>query len=145
MGMDMIGFKDLEEAKEDPTQIKPKSSEGWEQLSDKEFTDLMKQMQNPIELHKELAVKIKVFLDKHIDNEMENLGRLSEHTLKWVRVYSDNLEKIQKAIYGSKNLNLNVSVSHSQIASQIRKYQTSSLESHSEDIIEEREDDGTNQ
>lgn len=91
-------------------------------LTESEFNKLMVDMQNPVKAQKYLAVQIKYFLDQRIINEMREKGFLSDHTRRWVKVFNEILDKIQKALYGDKSLNLHIhKVTHSQIAMKMRE------------------------
>lgn len=94
-----------------------------ENVTDAEFQKLLEDMQNPVEAQKHLAVQIKMFLDKRIKEEMDEKGVLGDLTRRWVESYTGILEKIQKALYGDKSVNLHMHniVSHTQIASKVRQ------------------------
>ena len=117
--MEVIGKDDFDKAKKLPSvEEKPV----FTSMSPEEFNTLLIKMQNPVEAQKELAVQVKHFLDRRIDDEMVKNGYLSDFTRRWVREYNDILEKIQKALYGDKSVNLHLhKVTHSQIAAKIRK------------------------
>ena len=91
-------------------------------ISETEFKVLLDKMENPVQSQKHLAVQIKIFLDKRIDEEMEEKGYLSDHTRRWVESYNNILEKIQRALHGDKSVNLHLhKVTHSQIAAKMRE------------------------
>ena len=93
-------------------------------MNAEEFESLMKQMSNPVIAQKEMAVKLKHYLDKRIENELRTKGILSDHTRRWVESYNNFLDKIQKALYGEKSVNLHLhKVTHSQIAAKIREHE----------------------
>ena len=121
--MEKISKKNFEEAEELP----PLESESDENLngemSKEEFDKALLDMQNPVQAQKSLAVKIKHFLDKRIALEMKDKGYLTDSTRKWVETFNNTLEKIQKALYGDKSVNLHMHkiVSHGQIAARMRK------------------------
>jgi hypothetical protein len=93
------------------------------ELNEKEFKQMLEDMQNPVKAQQHLAVQIKNFLDQRIGKEIKEKGYLSDHTRRWVESYNSILEKIQKALYGDKSVNLHLhKVTHSQIAEQIRRY-----------------------
>lgn len=117
--MDKISKKDFEKARKNlPERVEDNTGS----LTESEFQDLLSQMQNPVEVQKHLAIKIKVFLDKQIKNEMKDKGYLTENTRKWVESYNNILEKIQKSIYGDKSVNLHLhKVSHSDVSDKIRE------------------------
>lgn len=93
-------------------------------ISEAEFNKMIADMQNPVEAQKRVAVQMKIFLDRQINEEMATKKYLSDHTRRWVKIYNETLEKIQKALYGDKSTNLNLNihkVSHGDIAAKIRK------------------------
>lgn len=93
-----------------------------EKVDEKNFEELLKEMENPIAQQKKLAVQIKRFLDKRIKKEMESdKAILSDNTRRWVDSYNSILEKLQKALHGDKSVSLHVNVSHSDIATKIRE------------------------
>ena len=116
--MEHIDDKDL--AKAEPMPLK---SEEEGLISDEEFKTLLEELANPVTAQKQMAVKIKHFLDKRITKEMVEKGVLSDHTRRWVESYNNLLEKIQKALYGEKSVNFHIhKVTHSQIAARMRQY-----------------------
>ena len=103
--------------------IAPKKKEAEKELSDEDFQELLKDMQNPVNSQKEIAVKVKLFLDKRIKDEMEKNGVLGDNTRKWIETYTTLLEKLQRAIHGDKSLNLHVhKVTHGEIAAKMREF-----------------------
>jgi hypothetical protein len=117
--MDSIDKKDMDEAK---VEAKPELiAELNTETAQAEFDKMMGEFDSPVQKWKEVAVKIKAFLDRRIENEMADKGLLSDHTRRWVETYNETLEKIQKALYGDKSVNLHVhTVTHSDIAMKIR-------------------------
>ena len=116
--MEHINEDDLENSEPIPEKIEN------DVLSDKDFNTLLEELENPVTAQKHIAVKVKHFLDNRIDKEMREKGVLSDHTRRWVESYNNLLEKIQKALYGEKSVNLHIhKVTHSQIASRMRQYQ----------------------
>ena len=92
------------------------------ELTENEFKALLEEMQSPVNAQQRLAVQIKTFLDKRINEEMRAKGVLSDHTRRWVESYNNILEKIQKALHGDKSVNLHLhKVTHSQIATKMRE------------------------
>lgn len=119
--MQIVDKKKFEKAPEHLPLSKEDLNETKE-LSEEEFKQMMEDMQNPVKAQQHLAVQIKTFLDKRIEHEMAEKGFLSDHTRRWVEAFNNILEKIQKALYGDKSMNLHLhKVSHSHIAAEIRK------------------------
>ncbi len=75
-----------------------------------------------MDAQKELAIQVKNFLDHQIERELKEKGYLSDATRRWVSELKEILDKIQKAIYGEKSVNLHMhKLSHSQIAMKMRE------------------------
>ena len=88
---------------------------------EEDMDKLISAMEHPVDAQKELAVKIKSFLDHQMETEFNEKGYLSESTRKWVDTYNSVLEKIQKAIHGDKSVNLHLhKITHGQIAARMR-------------------------
>lgn len=101
-----------------PEEIKDTTKE----ISEEEIAKLLEEMQNPVQAQQRLAVQVKHFLDNRIKEEMKEKGFLTDATRRWVESYNSILEKIQKALYGDKNVTLNLTkVTHSQIATKMRE------------------------
>lgn len=118
--MEEISKKDFEAAKKlAPTM---KEAAKAKELTAEEFEQAMLDMQNPVKAQKEMAIKIKVFLDNQIKNEMETKGALSEGTRRWIETYHKALDKLQSAIHGDKSVNLHLhQVSHGDVSAKIRE------------------------
>lgn len=116
--MEEVSREQLEEA----MKIAPIRIEEENEVTEEGFSKMLKDMQNPVNSQKEIAVKVKVFLDKRIKDEMEKNGVLGDNTRKWIETYTTLLEKLQRAIHGDKSLNLHVhQVTHGEIAAKMRE------------------------
>lgn len=116
--MEEISHKDIQDA----MKLAPKKLEEEKQISEQDFSEMLKDMQNPVNSQKEIAVKVKMFLDKRIKDEMAKNGVLGDNTRRWIETYISLLEKLQRAIYGDKTLNLHVhKVTHGEIAAKMRE------------------------
>ena len=103
--------------------IAPKRKEQEKEMTAEDFEQALKDMQNPVNAQKEIAVKVKSFLDKRIKDELDKNGVLGDNTRKWIETYTSLLEKLQRAIHGDKSLNLHVhKISHGEIAAKMREY-----------------------
>jgi len=117
--MEEISREDLEKA----MKMVPKRKNEEKEITEEDFQEMLKDMQNPVNSQKEIAVKVKLFLDKRIKDELEKNGVLGDNTRKWIETYTSLLEKLQRAIYGDKSLNLHVhQVTHGEIAAKMREY-----------------------
>lgn len=119
--MDVVEESDFVKAR--PLKKKKKAELSFEDnIGEAEFERLLEDMQNPIKAQQEIAAKIKVSLDRKIDQDIAERGYLSDHTRRWVEAYNKILESIQKGLYGDRSVNLHVhKVTHSQIAAKIRE------------------------
>ncbi len=92
------------------------------EITEEKFEKLIEQMSNPVSAQKQLAVQIKLFLDRRIRKELTEKGILSDHTRRWVEQFNKILDSIQKSLYGDKSVNLHVhKVTHSAIAAKMRE------------------------
>ncbi|MHA1690025.1 MAG: hypothetical protein ACTSU7_00175 [Candidatus Heimdallarchaeaceae archaeon] len=119
--METIDEETFEAAKDlKPTKKGPAKEDYSEK--DVDMDELLKQMNNPVKAQQEMAVKIKMYLDLAVSEDITNKGYLTEHTRKWVESYNNILEKIQRALHGDKSVNLHLhKISHSEIATKIRE------------------------
>ncbi len=94
------------------------------EITQEQLKELMRKMDSPIELMKEIAVKIKIFLDKQIESDLMERGRLSGDTRRWAKDYTELLGRIQQGLFGDKTINLHLhdTISHTQLAAKLRKY-----------------------
>ena len=116
--MEDISRERLDEA----MKMAPEKKEEEKEVTEEDFQELLKDMQNPVNSQKEIAVKVKLFLDKRIKDEMQKNGVLGDNTRKWIETYTTLLEKLQRAIHGDKSLNLHVhDVTHGDIAAKMRE------------------------
>ncbi len=115
--MEEISLKEINNA----MSLAPERINKCEEISDEDFDVMLEDMQNPVNSQKEIAVKVKVFLDKRIKDEMKKNGILGDNTRKWIETYTNLLERLQRAIHGDKSLNLHVhQITHGEIAAKIR-------------------------
>ena len=116
--MESISAEELDRA----MKMAPERVKEEKKITEDQFFEMLKDMQNPVNSQKEIAVKIKVFLDKRIEDEMDKNGVLGDNTRKWIETYTTLLEKLQRAIHGDKSLNLHVhEITHGDVAAKIRE------------------------
>ncbi len=117
--MDTVDEKRFKEAKS-MAPVPPKHG-AMPTVSERDFKKMLKDMENPVLPQKEMAVKIKTFLDARIEHELQERGVLSDHTRRWVESYNKLLDQLQRALHGDRSVNLHLhKVSHSQIAAKMR-------------------------
>jgi len=135
--MDEISRDKFEREMEKIKAITPVKEEE-EEITQEDFNEILKNMQNPVNPQKEMAVKVKSFLDKRIHDELKKNGVLGDNTRKWIETYTSLLEKLQRAIHGDKSLNVHVhKVSHGDIAARMRE--AIIVDKHEKESEKERE------
>ena len=135
--MDEISRDKFEREMEKIKAITPVKEEE-EEITQEDFNEMLKNMQNPVNPQKEMAVKVKSFLDKRIHDELKKNGVLGDNTRKWIETYTSLLEKLQRAIHGDKSLNVHVhKVSHGDIAARMRE--AIIVDKHEKESEKERE------
>ncbi len=93
-----------------------------EDMGLEEFGKLVKNMNHPLEAQKELAARVKTFLDFQTERELAEKGVLTDFTRRWIKTYADLLDAIHKNAFGEKKVNLHLhKVSHGDIANKIRQ------------------------
>ena len=118
--MEVVSAKDVESVR---VEIQEENSRSpIIEVNDSNFEQMLESMNNPVLAQKEIAVKVKAYLDLQMAKELEERGYLTESTRKWVDSFNKICENIQKALHGDKSVNLHIhKVSHSDIANKIRK------------------------
>ena len=107
-----------------------------------DLKDLVKSHEHPVERQKELAAKLKFYIDARMALEFKD-GIITDHTRRWVKLYNNLLENIQKAIYGDKTHHLHEHrVSHATIAMQMRKYDDIIVEAEVSDEVSGKDNKG---
>ena len=92
-------------------------------LSKSELATLVKMHDKPLESQKELAAKIKHYIDIEMAKELEKNGYLSEYLRRWVDVYNNMLDGLHKKMFGDKSVSLHLhKISHADVAAEMRKY-----------------------
>ncbi len=77
--MGEISQEKFDEAKK-AEEMRPKPKDELEELSEEKLQSMLSEMENPVKFQKELAIKIKISLDRQIKNDMKTKGYLSDHT-----------------------------------------------------------------
>ena len=91
-------------------------------FEDKELVELEKALDQPINSQKNMAARLKIFLDRRIEEEIKNKGILSDHTRRWVETYNALLNNLHKNLHGEKSVNLHLGkISHAHIGSMMRE------------------------
>ena len=57
----------------------------------------------PIDLQKQLAAKMKLFIDNRITKDLEEKGYLTDYTRRNIELYEKILNNLHKNLYGEKN------------------------------------------
>lgn len=82
----------------------------------------IEQTNYPIELQKQLAAKMKLFIDNRIAKDIEEKGYLTDYTRRNIELYEKILNNLHKNLYGEKSINLNLHerISHVQLGEFLR-------------------------
>jgi len=72
-------------------------------LSEKEVNIIIKKLEQPVDLQKELAAKLKLYIDQRMNKELAEKGYLSDFVRRWISEYNELLDRIQKNLYGDKS------------------------------------------
>lgn len=122
--MEMIDMDDFDPEKHKGTiTVLDEEQKMFVPFTSDEVSTVIKRLEDPLNLQKELAAKVHLFLNRQIDIETQSLGKLSDTTRKWITEYNDMLDKIQHAQFGEKTLHVHVQkISHSTIAQLMRQY-----------------------
>ena len=84
---------------------------------------IRKGLENPVEVQKDLASKLSIVLNKMIDDDIRLNGYVRINTRTFIDTFNNMLDGIHKKLYGDKSVQLNIhKVTHSDIASMMRKY-----------------------
>lgn len=87
--------------------------------NEEEWNKLLKEMDKPAEMQKELATKMKIFVDEQIERDIKDYNKITESTRKFIQDYSNLLSALNKNLYGDKT-QVDINISNSMIASKIR-------------------------
>ncbi len=85
-----------------------------------EWERLLKEMDKPAEMQKELAVKMKIFVDEQIERDIKEYNQIRDNTRKFIQDYNNILSMLNKNLYGDKT-QVDINISNSMIASKIRQ------------------------
>lgn len=98
-------------------------------VTEEDLPTLLQTMGSPVELQKELIVKVKKFLDYRINAELAKIGTLGDNTRKWVATYNEMLNGLQKNTFGEKSMNIHVhNITHNQVSTIVRQHQRVSVD-----------------
>lgn len=87
------------------------------------MTDLINDMSEPIKAQKVLASQVRYWLERQMETDVKEFGRLTNNTRQWIETYNNILNNLQKNQFGDKSVNLDVRmITHSDIGELIRKH-----------------------
>lgn len=95
------------------------------EVSDDEFKRMVSRLsKDPIGNLEELATRLQLIVQERITFEKEGpRGEISPQTRQWMQMLIDALDKIQKARYGEKRINVNAQIiTHSDISEFVRQH-----------------------
>ncbi len=84
-----------------------------------EWNKLLKEMETPLNAQRELATKMKIFVDEQIEKDIKEYNGIRESTRRFINDYNIMLTNLHKSTFGDKT-SVDVNISHSMIASKIR-------------------------
>ena len=111
-------------------------------IPQKKWDVLLKAMDNPLEEQKQIAVKMKLYIDAQMKRDLVEYGKFTETTRKWLSDYNTLLSAMHKNIHGDKTTH-EIKLTHGMIASKIREslnYTPSKDSIVDVDVEEESED-----
>lgn len=80
-------------------------------------------MDSPTQAQRILAAQISFWLEKQMEDDIKENGRLSAGTRQWVETYNAVLANLHSNLHGSKSMNINLTgITHADIAEVIRKH-----------------------
>ena len=84
---------------------------------------LQAKMGNPIELQQYTTAELRIAIEQRVKKEMDELGYLSDKTMKYLDMMNNALSDLHKNLYGSKSLQVSVQgkITHAQVASLMRQ------------------------
>jgi hypothetical protein len=119
--MEIVGKDELD--KVDLSEEDTKTPAEMPLMKESEVKAIVAKLDQPVEIQKDLAARLKLFLDKRMQEEMTKKGYLSDFTRRWVSEYNDLLDRIHKNLFGDKSVHLHLGkVTHAHIASLMRDY-----------------------
>lgn len=116
--MDLIDESDLENVPAFPQR------QDVRDVSDEEFRALVKRLaSDPVGNLEELATRVQLIVQERITREKNGpTGEISVQTRAWMQMLMDAIEKIHKARFGEKRVNINAQViTHSDLADFVRQ------------------------
>lgn len=97
-------------------------------FSDDELASIQDLGNKPVEMQKQMAAKLFLFLNYRIKKDMQEKQNLSDFTRRWMEFYNSLLDSIHQNLYGSKSVSINLhKISHSQVASVVRNARKGNL------------------
>lgn len=97
-------------------------------FSNEELASIQDLGNKPVEMQKEMAAKLYLFLNYRIKRDMAEKQNLSDFTRRWMEFYNSLLDSIHTNLYGSKSVSINLhKISHSQVASVVRNARKSNF------------------
>lgn len=85
-----------------------------------EWNKLLKEMETPLNAQRELATKMKIFVDEQIEADIKGYNKITESTRKFIQDYNNMLSNLHKNTFGDKT-SVDINISNSMIASKIRQ------------------------
>ena len=121
--MKIISKEEFDKADQLPKPLPWRDKVEVPKMTKEEINKILKVLDNPVELQKDIAAKVHLFLQSQMAKEINELGFLKESTRRWINDYNHLLDSLQKNIHGDKHVHAHLhKISHSAIAKHVRKH-----------------------
>jgi len=121
--MDIVDFATIEQALEKVKEQKKNELEIPVMNASQAAQEIIELFDKPVERQKEMAAKIKLYLDERIAEDIRESKVIKESTRRFIELYNELIDKLHKNLYGEKSVNLHLhKVSHDHISQLIRKH-----------------------
>lgn len=122
--MEKVSKFDFDGIDPDTSNLPVKEVKSLPPISQKEMDLAIKELDRPVESMKKLAATLGHYIELKSKRELKDNGFLSDYTRRWVSLYNDLLNNLQKSMYGEKSMSLHMhgKVSHAQVNTLIRKH-----------------------
>lgn len=118
----------------------PQVSQSYE-LDPAQLKALVARLDNPLDLQKELAAQLHIFMDRSLHRDLSTTGQVSKNTLNLIKDLNEALDRIHKNIHGEKVAGiLELKVSHSDIAAKMREFAPKAIKTIDVDVVEPDEE-----
>ena len=116
-----IDFKQAKEIKEKVLsgEIKPNEKPDF---SKDLLLNLEEEYEDPTKKLTQVTTQVEVFLKHNIKKEIEDKGKLSDYTRRWIELYNNMVDNIHKQKHGVKSTHIHTKLDPNQIASLVNTH-----------------------